>query len=352
MNIAVLGLSITSSWGNGHATTYRALLRALAERGHQVQFFERDVEWYASNRDLPSSPYWHTTLYDSFDSLHEWTAAIREAHVVLVGSYVPEGPRVIDWVMDVAQGVRAFYDIDTPVTLEKLRTGACEYMRADQVRAFDVFFSFTGGTILQRLEREYGAQRARPLYCCVDPERYHPTGEAQQWHLGYLGTYSPDRQAALDLRLLQPARRWIGGRFVVAGPQFPQDLDWPPNVDRIEHLSPPEHASFYCAQRFTLNVTRSAMVDAGYSPSVRLFEAAACGTPIISDQWTGLDEFFEPGTEILVTGSADETLAYLRDLSDAERQRIASRARARVLSAHTAAHRAAELEQHLADTRH
>ena len=349
MNIAVLGLSITSSWGNGHATTYRALVRALAERGHRIQFFERDVEWYASNRDQPASPYWQTTLYDSIDALHAHRASIRQADVVVVGSYVPDGPEAIDWVMATATGVRAFYDIDTPVTLDKLQRGVCEYIRADQVKAFDVYLSFTGGTILQRLEREFGAQRARPLYCAADPERYRPTDEALQWHLGYLGTYSPDRQPALNLRLVEPARKWSGGRFVVAGPQFPEELQWPSNVDRIEHLSPPDHPSFYCAQRFTLNVTRSAMVDAGYSPSVRLFEAAACGTPIISDEWTGLGEFFAPGVEILVTRSADETLEYVRDLPDADREAIAARARQRVLSAHTAAHRASELEQHLAD---
>ena len=351
MKIAILGLSITSSWGNGHATTYRALVRALAERGHQVQFFERDVEWYASNRDLPTSPYWQTILYDSLDALHRHRQTLRQADVVVVGSYVPEGPQLIDWVVDTATGVRAFYDIDTPVTLDKLRRGTCEYIRADQVRQFHVYLSFTGGSILTVLEREFGSPCARPLYCAVDPERYHPTGEPEQWHLGYLGTYSADRQHGLNLRLVEPAKRWSGGRFVVAGPQFPEELEWPPNVERIEHLAPPEHPSFYCAQRFTLNVTRSAMVNAGHSPSVRLFEAAACGTPIISDEWTGLDEFFDPGTEILVTRSADETLEYLRDLPDEERRGIASRARARVLAAHTAEHRAAELEQHLSDAR-
>jgi spore maturation protein CgeB len=351
MKIAVLGLSVTSSWGNGHATTYRALLGALSERGHTVQFFERDVEWYARNRDLPSSPSWQTTLYDSMETLQQWTEAIRDAHVVLVGSYVPDGPKVIDWVMAESTGVRAFYDIDTPVTVEQLRAGTCEYLRKDQVPAFDVYLSFTGGTILTRLEREFGARLARPLYCAVDPKRYHPTGEPEQWHLGYLGTYSSDRQAALDVRLLEPARRWRGGRFVVAGPQFPDNLEWPGNVQRIEHLPPGEHASFYCAQRFTLNVTRAAMVDAGYSPSVRLFEAAACGTPIISDEWTGLDQFFTPGDEILVTRSAEETLSFLRDLPEAERAQLGARARARVLASHTATVRASELESHLHDAR-
>jgi spore maturation protein CgeB len=351
MTIAVLGLSITSSWGNGHATTYRALLGALAERGHQVQFFERDVEWYAGNRDLPDSALWQTTLYNSLDVLHAWAETIRTADCVLVGSYVPDGPEVVDWVFETARGARAFYDIDTPVTLAGLAAGTCEYLRADQVSGFDLYLSFSGGRVLRRLESEHGARLARPLYCAVDPDRYTPTSQPPQWDMGYLGTYSIDRQPALDLRLVEPARRWGAGRFVVAGPQFPDTLDWPPNVNRIEHLAPPEHPSFYCAQRFTLNVTRAAMVDAGHSPSVRLFEAAACGTPIISDAWIGLDEFFEPDAEILVTRSADETLAYVRDLPEDARLALAERARARVLAQHTAAHRAAEFEQHLVDAR-
>jgi spore maturation protein CgeB len=351
MNIAVLGLSITSSWGNGHATTYRALLGALATRGHRIHFFERDVEWYAAHRDMPSSPLWHTTLYESIDALHACGQTIRAADCVLVGSYVPDGTEVIDWLFETARGIRAFYDIDTPVTLAGLADGRCEYLRADQVAGFDLYLSFSGGRVLQRLEAEYRARLARPLYCAVDPDRYTPAARSPQWDMGYLGTYSVDRQPALHLRLLEPARRWRDGRFVVAGPQFPDDLEWPSNVTRIEHLAPPDHPSFYGAQRFTLNVTRAAMVDAGHSPSVRLFEAAACGTPILSDAWAGLDEFFEPDAEILVTRSADETLEYVRDLPEAARAAVAGRGRARVLAHHTAAHRAVEFEGYLAEAR-
>jgi spore maturation protein CgeB len=347
MNIAVLGLSITSSWGNGHATTYRALLGALAKRGHRVHFLERDVPWYGANRDLPTSPLWQTVLYDSLDDLHLSAPLVRDAECVLIGSYVPEGPQVIDWVFEIATGVKGFYDIDTPVTLAGLADGTCAYLRPDQVCAFDLYLSFSGGPVPRRLGAEWGARLARPLYCAVDPDRYTPSGQAPQWDLGYLGTYSPDRQPALDLRLIEPARRWNHGRFVVAGPQFPAELAWPANVDHIEHLAPSAHPSFYGAQRFTLNVTRAAMVAAGHSPSVRLFEAAACGTPIISDTWAGLEDFFEPRAEILVTQSADETLNYLRELPEPERATLAARARARVLAQHTAACRAVEFEQHL-----
>jgi spore maturation protein CgeB len=348
MTIVIVGLSITSSWGNGHATTYRALVRALASRGHDVLFLERDAEWYAANRDLPNPEYCRTAIYPSLTALkNDWRHEVERADAVMVGSYVPDGRKVIDWTFECSRGLRLFYDIDTPITLMYLENDTCEFLRRDQIEAFDLYLSFAGGEALRKLEQQYQAKAARPLYCSVDTDRYRPLPVEKRWHLGYLGTYSGDRQPALDVRLVEPARRWTVGRFVVAGPQFPEELTWPGNVDRITHLAPPLHPTFYCAQQFTLNVTRAAMVAAGHSPSVRLFEAAACGTPIITDAWTGLDEFFEPGTEILVTHSADETLMYLRDLPAGERMALAERARARVLASHTADHRALELERYL-----
>lgn len=347
MKIAILGLSITSSWGNGHATTYRSLVKALARRGHDVVFYERNAPWYAENRDLPNPPYGTTVVYQNLDDLHARAAEhVRDAELVVVGSYVPDGVEVGEWVLERARGVRAFYDIDTPVTLQQLREGGTDYVSRDQIPRYDLYLSFSGGPILRTLEEEFGARRARPLYCSVDADAYAPQTAEPRWHLGYLGTYSADRQPALDSRLLEPARRWSGGRFIVAGPQFPEELDWPPNVDRVQHLPPPAHRYFYCAQRYTLNVTRAAMVDAGHSPSVRLFEAAACGTPVISDVWDGLEQFFTPGHEILVSTSAEETLEYLKWLPEPTRQRVGQLARERVLAHHTSEHRAAELESY------
>jgi spore maturation protein CgeB len=187
---------------------------------------------------------------------------------------------------------------------------------------------------------------ARPLYCSVDPWVYFPQTCAPRWDLGYLGTYSDDRQPAIEALMLEPARGWPEGRFVIAGPLYPPHLVWPPNLARIEYLPAREHRAFYCAQRFTINITRADMIAAGYSPSVRLFEAAACGVPIISDWWNGLDELFEVGTEVLVSRTAADTLRYVRELPDAERRAIAQRARDRVLGEHTAAHRAAQLERY------
>ena len=352
MTVVVLGLTVTSSWGNGHATTYRALLKGMAARGHSIHFLECDKPWYAAHRDLPRPGYCDVTLYDGLDELAERHAAlVRDADLVILGSYVPDGVEVARWVQATAEGVTAFYDIDTPVTLAKLERGDHEYVSPEVIPGFDLYLSFTGGPTLERLEGAYGARRARVLYCSVDPEGYYPELGPVRWDLGYLGTYSPDRQPTLDRLLIQPARAWARGGFIVAGPQYPADIDWPSNVERVEHLPPSEHRRFYNAQRFTLNVTRADMIAAGWSPSVRLFEAAACGVPIISDPWDGLGTVFEPEREILITNDPESVQRWLRDTTAGHARAIGRAARKRVMASHTGWRRAAELESYVAEVR-
>ena len=351
MRAVLLGLSITSSWGNGHATNFRGLVRALVERGHDVLFLERNVPWYEAARDLPDPPFGRTELYGSTEELRErFTTEVAGADLVLVGSYVPDGIEVGEWVVETARGVRAFYDIDTPVTLAALRRGECAYLSPDLVRRYDLYLSFTGGPVLAYLEGGLGSPRARAFHCLVDPDLYAPRHQwvPPRWDLGYLGTYSDDRQPVLDRLLCEPARRLPSRSFAVAGPQYPGDIAWPANVQRIEHVPPARHPGFYGSQRFTLNVTRADMVATGWSPSVRLFEAAACGVPVISDWWEGLDSFFRPDEEILVALDADDVCRHLADSDDQRRAEIGAAARRRVLGEHTAAHRAAELEDHVA----
>jgi spore maturation protein CgeB len=346
MKVVLLGLSITSSWGNGHATNYRALVKELAARGHAVTFLEREAPWYAANRDLPEPPWGETHLYASVAELRRRHAQrIRAADLVVLGSYVPEGVAVGEWVTATATGATAFYDIDTPVTVAKVEAGDEEYLSRALVPRFDVYLSFTGGPLLERLEDGLGARRAEAFYCFVDPDAYRPQAVAERWLLGYLGTYSADRQPQVEELLLEPARRLGAARFAVAGPQYPETVAWPGNVDRIEHLPPSEHPGFYCAQRATLNVTRADMRRWGWSPSVRLFEAAACGVPVISDRWAGIETVFEPGREILLATTAADVVGLLQRHSHAELRAIGARARARVLEEHTAARRADRLEQ-------
>lgn len=347
LNIVILGLSVTSSWGNGHATTYRGLIRGLAARGHRILFLERNVPWYADNRDQPSMKEARIELYHEIPELiARFEADVASADLVILGSFVPEGSRVGDWIASVAKGIIAFYDIDTPVTISRLETGDCDYLSRDLIPRFHLYLSFTGGPTLRRLELRYGAATARVLYCSVDPGQYYTERREYRWDLGYLGTYSADRQPAFEELLLEPARRLPAGSFAVAGPMYPAGIDWPPNVERMIHLAPSRHRRFYAAQRFTLNVTRAGMVAAGYSPSVRLFEAGACGVPIISDRWDGIESLFQPDREILLADSADDVLRYLLDIPEEKRMAVGERAREVILAEHTPQSRAAQLERY------
>jgi spore maturation protein CgeB len=341
VRVIIAGLSITSSWGNGHATNYRALAGALRALGHDVLFLERNQPWYAQNRDFNAA--W-VTLYDDVGELEQWTDDVRSADLVIVGSFVPEGCAVAEWVLATAGGLAAFWDLDTPVTAAKLAEGDEEYVSASLLMQFDLYLSFTGGPLLRAL----GARRPTPFYCLADTAHYRPLAAPKRWDLGYLGTYSHDRQPKLDALLLEPARDHRDLLFAVAGAQYPATLGWPANVQRFENLPPSDHPSFYAAQRFTLNITRAEMVDAGWSPSVRLFEAGACGVPVISDWWEGLDTFFEPGREILIAEDSDEVMRHLA-LPETTRAAIGNAARGRVLREHSADRRARELIAHVRD---
>jgi spore maturation protein CgeB len=347
LNCVFLGLSITSTWGNGHATTYRGLLKELSKRGYQTTFLERDVPWYSSHREFDNLPYCTVALYSSLDELKDrFIGLLRTADLVVVGSYVPDGIAVGEWVTATAKNLTAFYDIDTPVTLSNLKNGRCEYLSTQLCGRYDLYLSFTGGPTLDFIERKLGSPCARALYCSVDPALYYPESQAVCWDIGYLGTYAADRQPALENLLLDAARKRPNQRFIVAGPQYPQDVIWPPNVERIEHLPASEHRHFYNSQKFTLNVTRRDMIRSGYSPSVRLFEAGACGIPILTDQWPGLQTFYEPFSEILPVRSGADLASYL-GMPDEQRRQVGARARQRTLRFHTAAVRAREFEAYV-----
>ncbi len=352
MKLVVFGLSLSSSWGNGHATTYRALLRAFRDRGHEITFYEWDAPWYGGeNRDLPEPGFCRLLLYPDWDSVAaEAIAAAREADAVLVGSYVREGSRVIDALAGAGVEPLFFYDIDTPVTVASLRRGPTDHLRPDQVPLFARYLSFTGGPFLSEVvEGELGAREARPLYCSVDAAKYRRTEADPELaaDLAYIGTFAPDRQPVVERLLNAPARRLPGRSFLVAGPQYPEEIAWAPNVRLVPHLSPERHPAFYSSARWQLNATRADMVAAGWSPSVRLFEAGAVGAAVISDSWPGIDELFAPGEEILIPGSTEEVVEILDSFHADDRQALGEALRARVLAEHTAERRAEELERYL-----
>ena len=355
MKIVVFGLTITSSWGNGHATTYRSLLKALHLRGHRIDFVEKDVEWYRSNRDLPEPDFCSVRLYAEWQkSAASFAKTSRDADAIVVGSYFPDAIAATSVLLEQASRPVFFYDIDTPITLKRLREhGGTDYLDVALIPQYDAYLSFTGGPALRELETRFGARRTIPFFCSVDPDLYRPMPVRAEFRsdLSYLGTYAPDRQPKLMSLLDGAAALLSESRFIVAGPQYPAGVRWHPNIERIIHISPPDHPAFYSSGRFTLNLTRDDMVAAGYSPSVRLFEASACGATILSDSWEGLSDFLTPGEEILLPKDASEVAAILEHTSDADRGRIGQRARDRILTEHTANRRAEEFEQIVSDCR-
>jgi spore maturation protein CgeB len=345
LKITIFGLTISSSWGNGHATPYRAIVRALHRLGHHVRFYEKDVPYYARHRDFSEVPYCDLILYSDWNAVRRAALAdAADSDVVVVASYCPAGARITDEVLALDAPVKVFYDLDTPVTFAKFAAeGTTEYLEPRQISDFDLVLSFTGGKALERLEREYHARLARPLYGCVDPDEYHRVSPAPELgcDLSYMGTFAADRQEKLDALFLEPSRRARHLRFLLAGSLYPWDWQWGANVRKLDHVAPSRHAALYSSSRLTLNITRKDMAESGYCPSGRFFEAAACSCPIITDQWEGLDTFFT-ADEILRVHSADEVLAAL-SMNPAALEGLAGRARQRTLDEHTGMHRAQQL---------
>lgn len=346
MRLVVFGLTVSSSWGNGHATLWRGLSGALARNGHHVAFFERDVPYYANHRDLRETSEFDLILYPDWREVQpQARRALAQADAAIVTSYCPDARSATDLILNDASLVHVFYDLDTPVTLERLRAGGdVEYLPEGGLEPFDLVLSYTGGQALEELRSQLGARRVAALYGSVDPSFYKPATPSPDYasDLSYLGTYAADRQRALEKLFVEPARRLPAKRFLIGGAMYPEDFPWTRNIYFVRHVAPPQHPAFYSSSHLTLSVTRSAMAQMGYCPSGRLFEAAACETAVVSDYWDGLEEFFEPGREILVASTAEEVAEVLAVPSE-ELQKIGVAARARVLAQHTAEHRCRDL---------
>jgi spore maturation protein CgeB len=352
MKLVIFGLTISSSWGNGHATQWRGLCRALARRKHRIVFFERDVPYYAAHRDLSEIAGGTLVLYSDWSSVLACAAReLADADLAIVTSYCPDGLAAAELVLS-SRAIKIFYDLDTPVTLDQLDRGeAVPYVGPGGLRDFDLVLSFTGGRALEALRSRLGAQRVAPLYGSVDPEVHFPVPALGQFaaDFSYIGTYAQDRQESLDELFLEPARRMPQRRFLIAGAQYPQLFPWLSNLYFVRHVAPPGHAALYSSSALTLNVTRRAMARMGYCPSGRLFEAAACGTPIVTDEWEGLEHFFEPGREVILARRTADVLAAI-DLPDQDLLRFAARARERVLEEHSAERRIIQLEAMVGST--
>ncbi len=349
MRVVVFGLTVSSSWGNGHATLWRSLIAAMLRRGHTVVFYERDVPYYASTRDVWKLPLGASLrLYEGAESIQvEARRELDTADLALCTSFCPDGVTAAEWILQSRAAVRAFYDMDTPVTLKALDSEATRaYLPADGLGGFDLVLSYTGGRALGELKTRLGARMVAPLYGWVDPESHFPVAPVKHFRsaFSYLGTYAADRQTSLKELFLTPAAAMPAEKFLIGGAQYPAEFPWSSNLYFTQHLEPAQHPAFFCSSRATLNVTRQAMAEYGYCPSGRLFEAAACGTPLFSDVWEGFDSFFAPGEQVLTVKTAGDVLTGL-SLSDGELRCMADAARARTLEEHTADVRVRELER-------
>jgi len=348
MKLVVFGLAVSSSWGNGHATLWRGLCKALARRGHDFVFYEHDVPYYAAHRDLTTLPGGELILYADWNEIRDQAAHdLNDADAGMVTSYCPDGIAATALLLDSNAARKAFYDLDTPVTLNVLRSGkTVPYIGDRGLGDFDLVLSYTGGKALEELQSQLGARQVAPLYGSVDPDFHRPvpSNENYRCDLSYLGTYAEDRQESLERLFIEPARRLQQQKFLLGGAQYPQEFPWAQNIFFARHVAPAEHPAFYCSSRLTLNVTRAAMAEMGYCPSGRLFEAASCGAPVVSDWWEGLDEFFEPDREILIARTTQDVVDALQ-IAPERLASIARNARERTMAEHTADHRAAELEQ-------
>ncbi len=346
MKIVVFGLTISSSWGNGHATLWRGLCKALSRQQCCVVFFERDVPYYADARDLYHVPGGSLVLYRDWESIRPRACReLSDADVAVITSYCPDAIAATELAASRGSAVNVFYDLDTPVTLAAISRGEeVPYIGPRGLADFDLVLSYTGGLALTELRVRLGARFVVPLYGHVDPDAHRPVAPEPRYRcdVGYLGTYSVDRQNILEKLLLGPARHRPERRFLIGGAQYPRDFPWCPNIYFVHHLPPCEHAAFFSSSRLALNLTRSAMGRMGWCPSGRLFEAAACGAPILTDRWDGLDSFFTPDREVLVADDAADVIRAV-DTDDGDLARIGRAGRERALDEHTSDHRAREL---------
>jgi spore maturation protein CgeB len=350
MKLVIFGLSISSSWGNGHATLWRGLCAALAKRGHRVVFFERDLPYYASHRDFLELPGGELILYENWlDVTKTGLRHLSDCDVAMVTSYCPDAIAASEMVLD-SRAVRCFYDLDSPVTLDRQECGLpVDYIGDRGLADFDLVLSYAGGLALDRLRDRLGARAVAPLFGSVDPNVHHPAKPEERYlaDLSYLGTHAADRDLALRTLFVEPAKRFPGRRFVMGGAMYDDSFPWQPNICFMSHVPSSDHPAFFCSAKLNLNVTRRPMAENGYCPSGRLFEAAACGAAVLTDDWAGIDRFFEPGLEILVASNTDEAISAL-DYSPEKLAMIGRAARERTLAQHTADARVIEFENILA----
>ena len=344
MKLHFFGSSLVSSYWNGAATYYRGILKALAQLGYDVTFYEPDAFDRQNHRDIADPPWAEVVVYPASDA--GWRRALdraaREADLLVKAS----GVGVFDRELEVAVAEietaarRVYWDVDAPATLDAIAADPLHHLR-DAIRRYDVVFTYGGGDPVVEAYRRVGARDCVPIYNALDPEHHFPVepDPAFACELGFLGNRLPDREARVEAFFLDAATRRPAGRFLLGGAGW-ETKQLPANVRHIGHVGTAQHNAFFSSSLATLNVNRVSMARYGFSPPTRVFEAVGCGACLITDRWQGIEMFLEPEREVLVANNGLEVAGFLDALTPERARRIADAGRRRVLAHHTYARRA------------
>lgn len=353
MNISFFGSSLLSSYWNGAATYYRGLLKYLARSGHSVVFYEPDAFGRQQKRDIAPPQWARVVVYPA--TLDGWRAALEDgakrADLLVKASGVGAFDRELDTaVVDARRrdAIVVYWDVDAPATLDAVATSPHHHLRREIPR-FDLIFTYGGGDPVVAGYMRLGARACRPIYNAVDPDTHHPVAVDPAWRrdLGLLANRLPDRERRIEEFFFKPAALLPQRRFLLGGAGW-NDRDLPSNVEALGHVGTGDHNRFFCSPAATLNVNRDSMAQYGFSPPTRVFEAAGAGACLLTDAWTGIDLFLDPGAEILVAASGEDVAAHLGGLTADRAASIGAAARRRILAQHTYAHRAREVDAILA----
>jgi spore maturation protein CgeB len=347
MKIAFFGSSLLSAYWNGAATYYRGIVRALHDRGHRITFYEPDAYERQQHRDLEPPPWVEVVVYSNSDedALHQVDAA-RGADLIVKTSGIGVCDELLEAAVLELQSpgtLVAFWDVDAPATLERVQSDEGDPFRS-LIPRYDIIFTYGGGPPVIRDYGLLGARACVPIYNGLDPETHHPVEDRGfVGDFGFLGNRLPDREARVEEFFIRVAQGLPERQFLLGGNGW-HDKVLPPNVRRLGHVYTADHNSFNCTPLAVLNISRESMARYGFSPATRVFEAAGAAACILTDTWTGIEQFFEPGRELLVAADGREVIESLRDLTPETARGIGRAAHGRALAEHTYQHRAKAVE--------
>ncbi|QQF01905.1 CgeB family protein [Sinorhizobium meliloti] len=349
MRLAFYGSSLVSAYWNGAATYYRGLLRALAERGYQITFYEPDVYDRQKHRDIDPPSWCRVVVYDgTVEALKRVAQEAAKAEIVVKASGVGfEDELLLAEVMAAADSaaLKIFWDVDAPATLAEFKAAPDHPLRR-ALSSLDLVLTYGGGDPVVDAYRVLGARECVPIYNAVDPETHHPVPPDPRFaaDLAFLGNRLPDREERVEAFFLEPAQKLWQRRFLLGGSGW-HDKSLSPNVAYIGHVPTADHNAFNTTPNAVLNISRASMAENGFSPATRVFEAAGAGACLITDYWEGIELFLKPGEEVLVARDGRDVAELMQKLTAAGAREIGERALRRVLAEHTYAHRAEEVDR-------